>query len=108
MEALYIALPGSTATKADRSKVFVDNMDQGYVTFNRKFTYLGSIITEDLDDDAEISARIGKANGILHTSLNNLWRSKGLSLNMKNQFFIATIVNILLWGFESLTLHAAI
>jgi exonuclease III len=105
-EALYIAPPGSTATETDRSKVFVDNTDQGYVTFNRKFTYLGSIITEDLDDGAEIAARIGKANGILH-SLNNLWRSKGLSLNMKKQFFIATIVNILLWGCESLTLHAA-
>ena len=107
-EALYIAPPGSTATatEADRSKVFVDNTDQGYITFNRKLTYLGSIITEDLDNGAEISARIGKANGILH-SLNNPWRSKGLTLNMKKQFFIATIVNILLWGCKSLTLHAA-
>jgi hypothetical protein len=105
-EALYIAPPGSSATDADRSKIIVDHTDQGYVTFNQKFTYLGSIITEDLDDGAEIRARIGKANGILH-SLNNLWRSKGLSLNMKKQFFIATIVNILLWGCESLTLRAA-
>jgi hypothetical protein len=41
------------------------------VTFNRRFTYLGSIITDDLKDGAEIHARIGKANGILY-GLNNL------------------------------------
>jgi hypothetical protein len=81
-EALYIAPPCSLATDADRCKIIVDNTDQGYITFNRKFTYLGSIITKDLDDGVEIKARIGKANGILR-SLNNLWRSKGLSLNMK-------------------------
>jgi hypothetical protein len=43
------------------------------MTFNRRFTYLGSIITDDLEDSAEIHASIGKANGILH-SLNNLWQ----------------------------------
>jgi hypothetical protein len=53
-EALYIAPLGSTATEADRSKVFIDNTDQRYVTFNRKFTYLRSIITEDLDDCADL------------------------------------------------------
>jgi hypothetical protein len=76
------------------------------VTFNRRFTYLGSFITDDLEDSAEIHARIGKANRILH-SLNNLWRSKGLSVRMKKQFYIATMVNIVLWGCESLTIRAA-
>jgi hypothetical protein len=68
------------ASEADRSKIVVDRTDQGYVTFNRRFTYLGSIITDDLEDSAEIHARIGKYyNGILH-GLNNLWRSKGVSV----------------------------
>jgi hypothetical protein len=70
-----------------------------------KFTYLGSIITKDLEDSKEIKARIGKANGILNI-LNNLWRSKGLTLNMKNQFYIAMIVNILQWRCASFTLRA--
>jgi hypothetical protein len=105
-EALFIPPPGTTASSTDRDKVLVDNTDQGYVTFNRRFTYLGSIITDDLEDSAEIHARIGKANGILH-GLNNLWRSKGLSVSMKKQFYIATVVNIVLWGCESLTIRAA-
>jgi hypothetical protein len=33
----------------DRDKIIVKNTDQEYVTFNQKFTYLGSIITNDLD-----------------------------------------------------------
>ena len=102
-EALFIPPPGETALVTDRDKVFIDNTDQGYVTFNRRFTYLGSIITDDLEDSTEIHARIGKANGILN-GLNNLWRSKGLSVNMKKQFYIATVVNIVLWGCESLTI----
>jgi hypothetical protein len=42
MEALFIPPP-------DRDKVLINNTDQGYVTFNRRFTYLGSIITDDLE-----------------------------------------------------------
>jgi hypothetical protein len=95
--------PGAMASDTDRSKVFIENTYQGYVTFNRRFTYLGSIITNDLEDRAEIHSRIEKENGILN-SLNNLWRSKGLSVSMKKQFYIATVVNIVLWGCESLTI----
>jgi hypothetical protein len=94
-----------TASDTDRDKVFVDNADQGYVMFNRRFTYLGSIITNDLEDSAEIHAKIGKANGILHI-LNNLWKSKGILVSMKKQFYIARVMNIVLWGCESLTIQA--
>jgi hypothetical protein len=81
-EVLYTPPPSTEASDTFRDKIFVDRTDQGYVTFNRRFTYLGSLITNDLEDSAEIHARIGKTNGILH-SLNNLWRSKGLSVRMK-------------------------
>jgi hypothetical protein len=98
---LYIPPPPTEASDTDKDKVFVENTDQGYIMFNRRFTYLRSIITKDLEDSAEIHARLGKANGILH-GLNNLWRIKGLSVWMKKQFYIATVVNIVLWGCESL------
>jgi hypothetical protein len=105
-EALYIPPPGTEASDTDKDKVFVENTDHGYITFNRRFTYLVSIITEDLEDGAEIHARLGKANGILH-SLNNLWRSKGgMSVRMKKQFNIVTVITIVLWGCESLTIQA--
>jgi hypothetical protein len=52
--ALYIPTPETVTTDADKSKMGVDNTDQGYVTFNRKFTYLGFIITDDFEDSTEI------------------------------------------------------
>jgi hypothetical protein len=65
-EALCIPAPGAITSNVNISKIFVDNTDQGYTTFNRKkFTYLGSIITNDLEDSAKIGVRIGKANVIL-------------------------------------------
>jgi hypothetical protein len=64
-KALYIPAPGMITADADRAKIVVENTDQGYVTFNIKFTYLGSIITDDLESSTKIRARLGKANGIL-------------------------------------------
>jgi hypothetical protein len=83
----------------------VEDTNQGYVTCNRKFTYLGSVITHDLDDPASRSVH-GSARPapILH-SLINFWRCKGLTVQMKKSFYIPTIVNILLWGCESLTIR---
>jgi hypothetical protein len=89
-KALFIPPPNTQAYVNDRDKIIVKNTDHRYVTFNWKFTYLGSVITDDF-------ARIAKANGILY-SLINFWRSKGLTVKMKKLFYIATIVNILLWG----------
>jgi hypothetical protein len=78
-EALYILAPGTMiASDADRAKIVVANTtDQGYVTFNRKFTYLGSIITNDLEDSTKIRARIEKANGILNSLLTTCGGAEG-------------------------------
>jgi hypothetical protein len=100
-EALHIPPPGMEASDSDRDKIVIDRTDQGCMTCNRRLMYLGSIITYDPEDSAKMHARIGKANGILH-SLNNLWRCKGLSVKMKKQLCIATVMNIeLIWGCES-------
>jgi hypothetical protein len=48
-EALYIPPPGPEASDTDRGKIVIERTDQGYVTFHRRFTYLGSIITDDLE-----------------------------------------------------------
>jgi hypothetical protein len=49
-EAVYIPPPDMEASDSDRDKIVIDRTDQEYVTFNRRFTYLGSIITDDLRD----------------------------------------------------------
>ncbi|VDP53795.1 unnamed protein product [Schistosoma margrebowiei] len=48
------------------------------------FTYLGSIIDEQGGSDADVKARIGKARSA-YLQLRNIWNSKQLSTNTKQQ-----------------------
>ncbi|VDP43450.1 unnamed protein product [Schistosoma margrebowiei] len=50
----------------------------------KTFTYLGSIIDEHGGSDADVKARIGKARAA-YLQLRNLWNSKQLSTNTKQQ-----------------------
>ncbi|VDO55291.1 unnamed protein product [Schistosoma margrebowiei] len=50
----------------------------------KTFTYLGSIIDEQGGSDADVKARIGKARAA-YLQLRNIWNSKQLSNNTKQQ-----------------------
>ncbi|VDO54495.1 unnamed protein product [Schistosoma margrebowiei] len=50
----------------------------------KTFTYLGSIIDEQGGSDADVKARIGKARAA-YLQLRNIWNSKQLSTNTKQQ-----------------------
>ncbi|VDO77372.1 unnamed protein product [Schistosoma margrebowiei] len=50
----------------------------------KTFTYLGSIIDEQGGSDADVKARIGKARAA-YLQLRNIWMSKKLSTNIKQQ-----------------------
>jgi hypothetical protein len=75
----------------------------GYVTFTRKFKYLGSWITQDLRDDTDIAVRIGKATAQLY-QLVNVWRSKHITTEFKKLLYLQLPLNTALWGAESWTL----
>jgi exonuclease III len=77
----------------------------GYITFTRKFKYLGSWITQDLRDDTDIKVRIGKATAQAH-QLVNIWRSKHITTEFKKLLYIQLPLNTALWGAESWTLTA--
>ena len=77
----------------------------GYVTFTRKFKYLGSWVTQDLRDDTDIAARIGKATAQIY-GLVNIWRSKHITLEFKKLLYLQLPLNTALWGAESWTMTA--
>ncbi|VDP78793.1 unnamed protein product [Schistosoma mattheei] len=58
----------------------------------KTFTYLGSIIDEQGESDANVKARIGKARAA-SLQLRNIWNSKQLSTNTKVRIF-----NTNVWG----------
>jgi exonuclease III len=77
----------------------------GYITFTRKFKYLGSWITHDLRDDTDINVRVGKARAQVQ-QLANIWNCKHVTTEFKKMLYIQLPLNTALWGAESWTLTA--
>ncbi len=76
----------------------------GYVTFCHTFKYLGSRISYNLQDDADIEARLAAANQSMG-ALKEVWRNPHLDTYRKYLLFRAIPVNLLLWGCENWSLR---
>ncbi|VDP85163.1 unnamed protein product [Schistosoma mattheei] len=66
----------------------------------KTFTYLGSIIDEHGESDADVKARIGKARAA-YLQLKNIWNSRQLSTNIKVRIFNINVETVLLYGAET-------
>ena len=74
--------------------------DFGFITFTREFTYLGSVISYDLDDFSDISLRIKKATQAMG-ALNFFWDSEHVDISAKVKIYLAIPINLLLWGCQT-------
>ncbi|VDP69621.1 unnamed protein product [Schistosoma mattheei] len=63
-------------------------------------TYLGSIIDEQGESDADVKVRIGKSRAA-YLQLRNIWNSKQLSTNTKVRIFNTNVKTVLLYGAET-------
>ena len=75
-----------------------------YVSYTHQFKYLGSILSDDLRDDADIDNRIAKANAQLG-AFGNVFNSS-IDMRIKRTMYIQNHINTLLFGCESWTLTA--
>ncbi|CAI2734940.1 unnamed protein product [Schistosoma spindalis] len=66
----------------------------------KTFTYLGSIIDEHGESDADVKARIGKARAA-YLQLKNIWNSKQLATNTNVRIFNTNVKTVLLYGAET-------
>jgi len=80
------------------------NVADGYVTFCRTFKYLGSRISYNLRDDADIEARLTAANHSMG-ALKEVWRNPHLDTYSMYLLFCAIPMNLLLWGCENWSLR---
>ena len=64
------------------------------------FTYLGSIVDRQGGTDADIKARIGKARTAF-IQLQNIWKSKAMSIRTKIRLFNSNVKSVLLYGAET-------
>ena len=77
---------------------------EGYVTFTRKFKCLGLWVIQDLCNDTDTAARIGKATAQVYC-LVNIWRNKHITKELKNLLYLQLpLKTTALWEAESWTL----
>ena len=68
-----------------------------------KFPYLGSIITEDANCEADIRARLNKGQAII-SSLKKIWKSHGISIATKVRLLKALAWPVAMYGCEGWTI----
>jgi len=71
-----------------------------------QFTYLGSIISDNLSLDAEINKRIGKAAATSGRLTTRVWENPKLTIPTKMSVYNTCIVSTLLYGSETWTTYS--
>ena len=73
----------------------------GFISYTRKFKYLGSHIVPSLDSAEEITIRIEKASQDFGCLSKSTFRNKDVSKFLKGRIYVALILSILLHGCET-------
>ena len=76
------------------------SLDEQKIDVVQQFEYLGSLINTKSDSSTEIKRRLAIARKTLQ-DMSTIWKSKGLSMNLKVRFLKATIFSIATYGSES-------
>ena len=77
------------------------NVADGFISFTRKFKYLGTHIVPSLDSSDEIDIRIAKASQAFGALSQSTFRNKDVKKHLKGRIYIALILSILLHGCET-------
>jgi hypothetical protein len=84
--------------RLDKTQTF--QVADGFISFMWTFPYLGLLISYNLRNDDDITARIAAANASMG-ALKEVWLNPHLDLYNKYLLFRAIPINLLLWGAET-------
>ena len=85
----------------DKSKYTEDIIgDFGLISFTKELTYLGFIVSYNLDDYADITSRIKKASQAMG-AITSFWDLNYVDIGAKVLIYLAIPVNLLLWRCQS-------
>ena len=68
------------------------------------FTYLGSVVSNSVDCEADVNRRLGLASGAMNSLTKTVWRSRYLSTGTKLRVFRSLVLPVLLYSCEAWTL----
>ena len=97
-EFMHIPKRGCTSSEADIADIAVG--ENRFISYCTKFKYLGSWISNDLDDKWDFEARI-KMGEYAFRDMTPILLNKKIKLSIRASFYKSLIVNIALWGCES-------
>jgi hypothetical protein len=98
-----VFVPGVAYESVDTSPLQVD---RGWASFTRTFTYLGSLVSFDGRDDAAVDARIAKASAVFGALRKELFGDKRIAFRVKAAVWEALVAAVLLFGAECWCLTA--
>ena len=78
----------------------LDVLEGRFVSYCPKFCYLGTNVSNDLDDTADIDLRIAKGNAAFQY-MKPILRNKLIHPRMRAELYKALVVNVTLWGCDS-------
>ena len=104
-EVLFVAAPSSTYTSPDT----YDNANLNHVRLDENcflqivdhFCYLGTILSRNCSDQADVTNRIRKASNAFGSLRKCLFANPKVSLSIKSYVYIGLVLPILLYGSES-------
>ena len=94
MFLFFISLKKTNILGQDTLAPSVISIDDYELDVVRKFTYLGSTITDDLSLDAEIDKRIRKAATTLARLTSRVWTNSKLTMTAKMTMYNACILSV--------------
>ena len=62
------------------------------------FTYLGSVVQQSASCEAEVSRRLGLAQGVMNSLKKTVWRSRHLTRGTKVRVFRSLVLPVLLYS----------
>eukprot|EP00978_Attheya_sp_CCMP212_P036234 scaffold162830_cov52-Attheya_sp.AAC.4 len=102
-ECVYFPAFKNEYENADTSNFTVND---GYVQFTKQFKYLGSTISNILNDSVDIDAHISQASKAMG-ALRKYFKCNQVSLYAKRLIYLAIPINLCLWGSESWVISEA-
>ena len=104
-EILFVAAPSSTYTSPDT----YDNTNLNHVRLDENcflpivdhFCYLGTILSRNCSDQADVTNRIRKASNAFGSLRKCLFANSKVSLSIKSYVYIGLVLPIMLYGSES-------
>ena len=84
----------------------VINLNEVNLAVVDRFTYLGSVITQNLSLDEELAVRIGKAATCFGRLTKRVWTNCKLTLKTKTRVYQTCVLSTLLYGSETWTLYS--